>query len=74
MTGRRNWVSLAGRFAAIVAMLHFVLIILIFWKGMLLSHSGLLGKFARILESISVTLKMAAALPPHPKKNFGIDQ
>jgi hypothetical protein len=53
-------------FVVIVAMLHFVLIILIFWKSMLLSRLGLLGKFARILESILVTLKMAAALPPPP--------
>ena len=43
-------------------MLHYVLIILIFWKDMLLSRSGLLGKFARILDSISVILKIAAAL------------
>ena len=56
--------SLAGRFAVTVAMLYYVLIILTFWRSMQPSRSGLLGKFARTLESISVTLKIAASLSP----------
>ena len=53
----------------IVAMLHYVLIILIFWNGTLLSCLGLLGKSARTLESTSATLKMAASLSPETSES-----
>lgn len=69
MTSGRKWVSLAGRLMVIVAMLHYVLIILTFWRGMQPSLSGLLDRFARTLESISVTLKMAAALSPETSES-----